>query len=183
MSCNCKNTEGSGEVILVDMQALKKDSNIDINLSENQIMPAVIYVQDVIIERVTGKCLADKLKGLVQENTIKCEENKHYKDLLDHYIFPIFIWGVQASLPVSLTYKARNAGVITVTGENYNPAYLSDIKYVENTYNRKMDFYINRAVEYLKCSDKFPELKACCDGLNKDFAIPLFTGHIRRRRW
>lgn len=150
------------DILLVNINKLKADSYLDANVDNNAIRVAMLFMQDEVIERVTGSILFDKIKSLIPNSCIDRPCYCCYKTLLDDYLFPIFVWGVQAELSIPKSYKLRNAGLVQQTGDNIQQSQLADIKYTNSYYKNKMDFYIERAIKYLKCNlECFPEVNGC----------------------
>lgn len=148
--------------VLVNINQLKADSYLDANVDNNSIRVAVLYMQDEIIEHLIGTDLFDVLLALVRANKMDSPGYHLYKVLNDEYLFPIFVWGVQAELSIPKTYKLRNAGLVQQTGDNIQQSALPDIKYTNSYYKNKVDFYIERAKKFLKCNKcSFPELCGC----------------------
>ncbi len=167
-------------VLIVNINRLKKDSYIDANVSEDTLRVASLYIQDTIIERIIGTCLFNKLREIICEGFIEDMLYQYYKVLLDDYLFPVFVYGVQAEISIPLSFKNRNAGTIQNNSADVTQTGLDDIKYLNQYYQNKKDFYIKRAIDFLMCHcGQFPELRSCecswCGELpmNKDYTTPL----------
>lgn len=151
------------KALIVNIEKLKNDSYLDKNVTNNDIRIAALLIQDEVIEHVIGTCLFDCIKRMIIECDIEKPCNHIYKELLDEFLFPIFTYAVMAELSIPKSFKVRNAGTVQQQSENITQAGLSDIKYLNHYYKNKADFYINRAIKYLKCNkDCFPEL-CCCE--------------------
>lgn len=137
-------------IFLVDASKLKRESGIDDNVNENILRSAIEFIQDTVIERVLGTCITNEIKNLICSGYL-CE-SECYNELLNTYIFPIFIYGVQAEISIPLSYKQRNAGTVKTYDTNIDNAALSEIKYLNQYYKNRMDFYVQRAIEYLCCN-------------------------------
>lgn len=161
---NRKNKEFTPQnILLADIETLKRESYLDDNVSSEVIRTAMLFVQDSIVERVTGSCLMNQIKLLIDHCEIDERRYRWYKELLDSYLFQIIVYGIQSDLTTHLTFKERNQGVIRNNDTNVQYPVLSDIKHVERKYNTKLDFYINRAVNWLRCNkEHFCELCGCC---------------------
>lgn len=152
------------KILFADVDRIKKESFLDKNVDDNQVRTSMIYVQDTIMKRVLGRCLYDRLEELICNCGIYEDENEHYRHLLDEYIFPVLVWGIQEDIQVPISYKTRNMGVISTGDTNIANSTLNDINYVRTYYQNKVDFYMSRAIDFLKCSKCYPELKCCeCD--------------------
>lgn len=170
-TCQCGEVyrHAGKDVLLVNINKLKKDSYLDINVSEDTIRVASLYVQDTIIEKVTGSCLFNRLRDLYCDGKMDDPPNWCYKELVDDYLFPVFVYSVQAETSIPLSYKNRNNGTIQANTDTTTQSQLGDIKYLNQYYANKSDFYVKRAIDYLRCHKKcFPELccPSCC-GLNE----------------
>lgn len=149
------------EVLLCSVATIKKDSILDENVDENMVRVVSLFIQDTIIEKVIGSCLFDKLRWLITNDAICERKYQCYRDLLDIYLKPIFIWGVPADTSIHIQYKQRNQGVIKAQDEYMQSSQLSELKYINQYYQNNMDFYITKAQKYLCCNYKcFKEL--CC---------------------
>ncbi len=169
------------KVWLASTTDIKAESYLDENVSDHQIQVALTDVQNTIIEKVTGSCLTHQLKSLICEDLIRCKCAGWYRELLDSYLFPILAYGVQAELAAHLTFKERNQGVVRAgdTGHLQYPV-LNDIKYIKTQYETKRDFYITRAVKWLKCNRhhfcELCDLCTCCDCETAPFQLPYAVG-------
>lgn len=150
-------------VLLGNVEKIKKESSLDDNTSADDIRNSMMYVQDIIVEKVTGECLMNQLKLIIHSCVIENPYYKWYKRLLDDFILPMIIFGVKADLSIENTLQIRNQGVT----RNYDSQHLqypglSDVKYAEQRQNYKLDFYINRAVKFLQCNrHHYKELCGC----------------------
>lgn len=160
---------------------IKAESYIDDNVSDNNINVAMVDVQNIIIEKVTGSCLMNQLKALICSEFIKMDIYSHYLELLDQYLFPILTYGIQAELSIHLSYKERNQGIMR-NNDTQHLQYPSskEIILTKRKYEEKRDFYITRAVKWLKCNkDCFCELCGCfcmCDCGTAPFQLPYAIG-------
>lgn len=153
-------------ILLADIDLIKKESYLDANVSSESIRHALIFVQDSIAELVTGSCLLEQLKRLVCTDEIYNPYYSMYRRLLDSYLFPILVNGVQAELASKLSFQERNHGIVR-HNDNQHLSYpgVSDIKYIRQDYNRNTDFYITRAIRFIKCNRScFCELCCCSYG-------------------
>lgn len=158
---------------LIPIDKIRKDSILDENFSANQIRIAVEFIQDTIINKILGRELFDELIRFVNN----CETNVCYETLINDYLYPIFIWGVPAEVSIPTSFKSRNIGTFQIADERIIKSSIDDIKYLNSYYKNKMDFYINRAVEFIRCNKScFPEsICTCCNtgGMVKQFNNPL----------
>lgn len=149
---NKEYTISDKNVLIVNINRLKKESYLDDNLADNNLRVAVKFIQDTIIEKVIGTCLFNKLRDLICSGEINDCGNECCKDLLDNYLFPIFVYGVPAEITIPISYKNRNNGVVQPNNENLTQTNLNDIKYLNQYYHNKMDYYVDKAIRFLRCN-------------------------------
>jgi hypothetical protein len=155
------------EIFLISEQTLKSRTILNNNVDNSYIAPAIRVAQDMGLQPLIGSKLFNKLKDLVATGDIAKDENSDYKKLLDEYITPFLENKVVADVQLSLVFKLRNQGVVSLTGENvYNPS-LRDIQYLIQNYENKANFYGSRLSDYLKANNsKYPEylkIDSCAD--------------------
>lgn len=180
-------------VLIVNINRLKKESYLDDNLSDDKIRIAVKFIQDTIIEKVIGTCLFEKLRELICTGEIDDGDYRMYKKLIDDYLFPIFVYGVPAEISIPISYKNRNIGVVQGSNENLVQTALDDIKYLNQYYKNKMDFYVQKAIDFLCCHYDCFRAELChCEcswcterARSKQPSTPLNLNIVSnpRRRW
>lgn len=138
------------KALIINIERLKNDSYLDKNVSNNDIRVAVLFIQDEIIEHVIGGALFDCIQAMVIDGSIDCSGNGIYKQLLDDFLFPVFVYAVQAEISIPKSFKVRNIGTIQQTSDHIRQTGLSDIKYLNSYYRNKADFYIQRAIKFLR---------------------------------
>ena len=150
---------------LVDEQWIKDNSFIDFNLHGKYINIAMQFIQDDLITRILGSCLAAHIQHLVETNKIHLKHYTEYDTIIRDYISYIFVWGIPLMVNIPLTFQTRNSGVIQLTGEGFqtmNP--VNDLKQINAWYKTNMDMYINRLIEYLQSIK--PKLQKDLKGCN-----------------
>lgn len=73
-----------------------------------------------------------------------------YNELVYDYVLPIYKWGVLSELQTPLTFKTKEAGVISLSDNGVASANINDTTFLMQYYRDKMDFYINRLKDYLR---------------------------------
>lgn len=168
------------KVWLASTEDIKAESYLDENVSDKMIQVALTDVQNMIVEKVTGSCVMNQLKFLICDEAINCKCSIWYRKLLNEYLFPIMVYGVQAELAPHLTFKERNQGIVRNNDtEHLQYPVLNDIKYIKIQFETKRDFYITRAVKWIKCNCcHFGELCCCfcCDCGTAPFQLPYSIG-------
>lgn len=170
-------------ILLVNIDRIKSESYLDLNVNEKSISVAAKYIQDGYVEKALGRCLSNKLKELVCDGQICNPMYSCYKILLDDYIFPIFTYGIQAELAQPLTYKERNAGVIKSSDDSIITSVLDEVKELRKTYYSHLNMYITRLKEFIICNYKeLPELCCtcgCCNfGPKQTYQLPVSLSYV-----
>lgn len=147
------------EVLLVTIDKLISDGYIDKNVDSNIIRNAVKYIQDSVVYNTIGKCIFNKLIELALCGDIDCKEYCCWKELKEIYIAPILIYGAQSEISIPLTYKTHQVGVKQISDDRIQSSGLSEIKAISRYYKDKMDFYVGRCIDFIKCNECFN----CCD--------------------
>lgn len=148
--------------LLVSESALKEFSYIDKNIKGEILTPAIVFVQDTIVESLLGTKLFDRLIYLINSCEINAEENWCYKELLDGYLFNLISYSVLAEIQVPLTFQTRNKGNVRSSDDHIQTSAMVDTKYTENHYKNRADYYRSRLYNYLMCNcNCFPELREC----------------------
>ncbi len=149
------------KALLINIERLKNESYLDKNVSNNDIRVALLFIQDEIIEHLIGTALLDCIQAMIVDGSIDCREHSLYKQLLDDFLFPVFVYAVQAEISIPKSFKIRNTGTLQQVDSHIRQVSLSDIKYLNKYYRNKADFYIRRALKFLQCNKHcFPELRS-----------------------
>lgn len=152
-------------VFLISEATLKKNSVVNNNVDGMYILPAIEYAQDAGLQPLIGTKLYNKLMDLVENGDIASATD--YKYLLDEYITPYLVNKVTADIQIPLSFKLRNQGVVSQTGENTYLPSMKDIQYVKQDYDNKANFYSQRMSDYLRANrTKYPEycsVDSCAD--------------------
>ena len=145
-------------ILFISTATLKNSTPIQDNVDDNLLNPYINNAQETHIQMILGTNLYDKIKALIQTNTIGQPQNSNYKTLLDDYIVPALIqWAFYESLPF-ISLKITNKSILRPNADNATEADLTDLKYLRSTVQDLAQFYSQRISNYLKqYSYNFPE--------------------------
>lgn len=147
---------------LITTTELKTDGFINANMENEYLYSAIDEAQDVFLREIIGDTLYNALQGMVEEETLTGD----YQVLLNDYVKIYLKYKVLSLLCVPLTFKLRNAGVVSQYSNEINTTSVTDTKYIESFYAQKADFYANRLTKYLtKNCNSFPEYRCSCDNI------------------
>ena len=154
------------DVVLISPNTVKGATYVDNNVDDGLLGAAIRETQEIHLQSIIGSNLLFRLKTLVfnaiekNEDTIDDDANECYKQLLDDYIHPYMEAKVQAVLPLMLSYRERNLGVIHASDTNLNAPSMDEVLKVQQKFNVVADRYATLLSKFL-CSaiNCFPELK------------------------
>ena len=145
--------------LFLSSERLKADLLND-NVDDSYIRSATIIAQRDLRELI-GDCLYEALETKVDNDEI---EDTIYQELLDNYIVPFLEFKAMGELCVLTSFKVGNIGLFTNYDQNANQNELNTVKYIENYWASKAEYYRNRLVKFLdKNADDVPEWKDCCN--------------------
>lgn len=174
-------------IYLISEDTLRSEGLIDSNLFGGYLKPAIQLAQDKGLQTLIGGVLYEKICDLVADDSIKDDENKKYKDLLDDYIIPYLIWESMNEVAVPITWKFKNQGIVgynDTSNDWVNRPSMKDFQWIMQKYESAATFYGNRLVDYLNAHiSMFPEYLKYERGKlkpeNKDFGFGLYLGHTK----
>lgn len=175
-------------VLLTSPDFIRNNSNISDNVNSKVLASAIREVQEDELQEILGQLLFEKLKFLVNDNSINQRENAVYKEALDKA--QMFItYRVIAEIIVMLNMKIDNAGLIQTRDENMDYMNLSDTMTLKNYYDTKASHYAYLLQNYLmEHLGEIPELTECQawkirSTLYSAATPSVFMGGARGRGW
>lgn len=146
-------------VLFLSSERLKADF-ANQNLADEFIRSATITSQNYLRELI-GDCLYGALEARVVDEDL---QGTAYQTLLDDFVVPYLEFSVMGEMCVPTSLKQGNIGVFTNYDTNANSNELNTVKYVEQYWKQRSDFYRNRLVKWLdRNADEIPEWKQCCN--------------------
>ena len=100
------------DVLLISEDRVKTISNLNDNIYNEYLLPAITNAQVIDLQSVLGSCLYSKILSLVSDGTITGTTNSQYKYLLDNNIRYFLAWKVAADIIPIVTIKIDNAGAV-----------------------------------------------------------------------
>ena len=175
-------------VLLTSPDFIRENSNISDNVNSKVLASAIREVQEDELQEILGQLLFEKLKFLVNDDTINQRQNAVYKEALDKA--QMFItYRVIAEIIVMLNMKIDNAGLIQTRDENMDYLNLDDTMTLKNYYDTKASHYAYLLQNYLmEHLEKIPELTECQawrirSTLYSAATPSVFMGGARGRGW
>lgn len=175
------------DVLLISESFIKNVTNLSDNLSGKLLFPAIRESQEIGLREILGDDLLDKLKSLVEENTINDKANQKYKELLTQCQYYL-AYQTTANVCILTAVKIDNAGLQQVSDEKMNPVNINDSFTIKDYYIKRADFYCLRLQNYLIENKKsFPELtnsdcNKIASNLHSSATCGLWLGGIRGKK-
>ena len=171
---------------MISENAVRGITNIDNNTQSKFLLSAIREAQEMGLQQILGTALLDKIKSLIENGTIRNQENAAYKGVADSCQLYMAYQSV-ANLCTISAVKISNGGLQQTYDENLNVLGIDDSWQVEGHYQQKADFFAKRLQAYiLDNKDQLPELtpgkisdiKAC---LYSAASTSIFLGGRRGR--
>lgn len=174
------------DILLVDEDYIKSNSNLNDNTSGDYILPAISFAQHQYLEETIGSALVRKLQQLVYDDEINDVENIHYKELLDDYVIDYLAYVSISEIVVNTSFKLNNFGASRTDDEKLYGVSFSEVYKLRDYYKSKADYLQYRMQRYLIANyNNYPELveyKTVADlqvNLYSAAGCPIFLGGAR----
>lgn len=147
------------DILLVDEDYIKSNSNLNDNTSGDYILPAISFAQHQYLEETIGSALVRKLQQLVYDDEINDVENIHYKELLDDYVIDYLAYVSISEIVVNTSFKLNNFGASRTDDEKLYGVSFSEVYKLRDYYKSKADYLQYRMQRYLIANyNNYPEL-------------------------
>jgi hypothetical protein len=142
-------------ILLISYKTVTENSNIGENFNPQVIRTQIKEVQEMYVADLLGVNLYEKVKADISADTL----TGIYKDLVNEYLKPVFIYGILETLPFAGNYHFANSGVIERTAANSNNVDPKELQKLSDYYKTRRAFYSDKVSEYIKShNDEFAEL-------------------------
>lgn len=146
-------------IFLISEQIVKDYSPLLQNVDGKYISTGIRVAQDSYIESTLGTDLYKKLQDLIASGEIELSGNTKYQTLLFDFVMDPLIHLAVYNIIIDISYKLGNVNVLSMNAENSNPATLNEIKFIQQKWLDRGEFYLERLKRYL-CDKRalYPEL-------------------------
>jgi len=159
------------EQLIIPIEQITATSMLDLNISEDKLIYAVVNSQKIYLEPLIGSALTRKLQG----NDLTFE----YELLLERFLNDALInWGVSECIQ-GLAYQIAQGGIFRHESTDSELPEPSEIATIRQSYLYKGDTFARRLIDFLnKNMSYYPEYSENTgDGLNADKRAK-FTGGL-----
>jgi hypothetical protein len=169
--------------LFVTEDYIKTNTVIDDQVDAQTLLVIAYDAQELYIEPLLGSRLYNKLKSDVEGSTLAGD----YLTLMNTYVVQTLLkWIDHDYLPMS-TFRSRNIGVGTKSGEFGNSASRSDLTFRMGLAENKANLIGMKMIDYLECNtDLFPEYCTNDQGgeldpLNSASKTGIYLGQAKNR--
>lgn len=128
------------DILLTSADFIKSATNCSDNINEKVMQTAIREAQEINLKSVIGTRMLDKLKRLVDTNSIyKCKYNA-YKLLLNECQY-FLAYTVLSKLCMITTFKIDNMGLAKTSDERIETLDVEDTLLIQDFYQKKADYF------------------------------------------
>lgn len=148
-------------VLLTNPKFIKEITNIDDNVQDKFLFPAINESQEIDLKSIIGENLLKRLKEMVLDESINRPGNEAYKDLVEKSQF-FLAYSVLSKLVVTTSFKLDNAGLYRSNDENLYYASMDEVKNMEEYYQNRAAFFKLELQNFIiNNKSAFAELSEC----------------------
>jgi hypothetical protein len=177
------------DVLMVSEEKIKSYTNLNTNLSPEDLTPYVWDAQNITIPNLIGGTYYQALKARIIAGTLTTADEY----LLDNFIGPVLCNYGFYYATTFIQYRSYNKGILKGTSEQSETLDLDELKFMQSQIKNIAEAYAAQMVQYLCThSNDYPEYNAANakDGQMPDRMSPFQSGlvvpHIpyaRNQRW
>lgn len=133
------------EILLLDANYLKRITQLNGQVHEDQLESAIIAAQDIYLQPYLGSDLLDALKTKAQAGTLANE----YLELVNTYVRKALAWLVVVDLLPSLYVQLRNGGIVINAPQGTLTTSPDDLHRLREDARNKAQFYLVQMCKFL----------------------------------
>ena len=131
---------------LIDIATLKKIGFTNSNVNDSIVTPTLRRVQDTMLLPILGTEFFKRLLTGVDDDDLTADETT----LLNEYIAPCLIAGVDLRIVNHVTYEIRSKTAGTTRDEHMNPVSIAEKNQLTDDLRADFEVYRERLIGYLK---------------------------------
>lgn len=175
----------SGNVLFITEKNLKDLGIVSSNVDSALLTPVIKLTQETELNRLLGTGLYSHLQDAILANTLNADEIF----LLNSYVQQVLIWGTAMNLPLFLTYRYANAGIVRVQGDNSALPTLAEIQALKDEAKEMFGYYSNRMILHIVANmplfPSYTQIRTLEDTppAGNGFKNPFYTGDSSYFGW
>ena len=132
----------------------KDNTPVNLNVEPKLLNMGILDAQILHLQNLLGSKLYNKIITLIQSGSISTP----YKELLDNYILDVVKYYTLVEILPYISYKIMNKSVTQQNSDNSTPITTEDLKFYQETFRNKAQFYGQRLADHLlNNSSLYPE--------------------------
>ena len=150
-------------ILSVSPAFVKENTVLHYNVDDGYLKPLIDSIQNTFIRPILGSALFDEILNQIKTNTVTALN----ETLIKEYMRDALKWEVCHKYTRIGTYKLRNKGAGTHSGDGFNPLDESELVVAKNIYKDNADFYRRKLKLYLKQNENsYPLYKTPPSGVD-----------------
>lgn len=128
------------DILLTSAEFVKAATNCSDNINEKVMQTAIREAQEINLQSVVGSKMLNKLKKLVNDDSIYKGKNCAYRGLLNEAQY-FLAYTVLTKLCMITTFKIDNIGVSKTSDERIESLGVEDTLLIQDFYQKKADYF------------------------------------------
>ena len=150
-------------ILIVSPAFVKENTVLNYNVDDGYLKPLIDSIQNTFVRPILGSALFDEVQTQIRTNTVSALN----EILIKEYLRDALKWEVCHKYTRIGTYKLRNKGAGTHSGDGFNPLDESELVVAKNIYKDNADFYRRKLKLYLKQNENsYPLYKTPPSGVD-----------------
>lgn len=146
------------EILLTSADFVKSATNCSDNINEKVMQTAIREAQEINLQSVIGTKMLNKLKRLVNDDSIYKGKYSAYRYLLNEAQY-FLAYTVLTKLCMITTFKIDNIGVAKTSDDNIESLDVDEVLLIQDFYQKKADYFQMSLQNYILANKRrLPEI-------------------------
>jgi len=133
-------------ILIISPAFTKENTVLHYNIDDGYLKPLIDSTQNTFVRPILGSALFDEVLTQIKAGTVSADNETLIKD----YLRDALKWEVCHKFTRIGTYKLRNKGAGTKSGDGFTPLSESELVTAKNIFKDNADFYRRKLKLYLK---------------------------------
>lgn len=133
-------------ILIISPAYAKENTVLHYNIDDGYLKPLIDSIQNTFVRPILGSALFDEVLAQIKAGTVSTANETLIKD----YIRDALKWEVCHKFTRIGTYKLRNKGAGTKSGDGFTPLGESELVSAKNIFKDNADFYRRKLKLYLQ---------------------------------
>ena len=133
-------------ILIVSPAFVKENTVLNYNVDDGYLKPLIDSIQNTFVRPILGSALFNEIQTEIQAGTVSALN----ETLIKEYLRDALKWEVCHKFTRIGTYKLRNKGAGTKSGDGFSPLSESELVTAKNIFKDNADFYRRKLKLFLK---------------------------------